>query len=181
MREMRLSNRLVLLIYALLVLALSLLAAALLLGWRIPPVFQVAFRQDSANLWGTLAALLFVTVISCYLIAVALRHHRTDEVVIQETGLGSVEVTSQALEELIKRATRQVRDVRGVRPVLNSDQEGLSVALYLNLNPDCNFPEVTRQVQEGVQSYLEEKSGVRVRQVRVLVESVSLEARSRVE
>jgi uncharacterized alkaline shock family protein YloU len=40
---------------------------------------------------------------------------------------------------------------------------------------------ISQEVQEVVQNYLEEKAGIHVRQVQVLIEGVSSESRARVE
>jgi uncharacterized alkaline shock family protein YloU len=92
-----------------------------------------------------------------------------------------VEIAAAALESLIRRAARDVRDVREVKPVLRTDQDGLVVMLHMNVNPDANLPDISRDVQEIVQEHLEKKAGVQVSKVQVLIQSVAADIRPRVE
>jgi uncharacterized alkaline shock family protein YloU len=120
---------------------------------------------------------------SCYLLVGALttRGKRQSQYLIQQTGLGCVEIAASALENLICRAARQIREIRDVRPVLLQNEDGVLITLHLKVMPEANLPAVTQQVQQAVQGYLEEKAGVRVLQVKVLVDNVEHESRSRVE
>jgi uncharacterized alkaline shock family protein YloU len=74
-----------------------------------------------------------------------------------------------------------VREIREIRPLLRYENGGVAVDLRLNVSPEANLPAVSHDVQEAVQNYLEEKAGIQVRQVQVLIEGVSFESRTRVE
>ena len=61
------------------------------------------------------------------------------------------------------------------------EKEGVAVSLRLNVSPDADLPAISQSVQGVVQNYLEEKAGIHVRQVQVLIENVSFESRARVD
>jgi uncharacterized alkaline shock family protein YloU len=180
---MRLPYRFFLVIQALVVLIFTAFGLALLYGWSQPVGYLKDFTTVPANRWGLLAVGIILILISLYLIIAAFRASGggRQAIIIQETGLGRVEIAAEAVEDLICRASRQLREIREVRPVLQVNIDGLTITLHLNVIPDADLPVVTKEVQQIVQQYLEEKAGVRVLQIMVRVDSVSLGNRPRVE
>ncbi len=147
----------------------------------LPWSYIESFLGVSENRWGLGVGSGLVLLAALKAASTLLRPRRRREVVVQETGDGRIEITLPALEDLVRRAARQVREVREVRPRLRGSGEGLKVLLHVGLSPDAVIPAVSQQVQEIVRDYLEQKAGVRVLQVQVLVDDVSFEARARVE
>lgn len=181
MKYARLTYRILLAVYSLIVLICAAIALALLFGWVFPYSMISVFKTDPAIRWGAIATSVFLLIMSFQLFSTAISKRREQKIIIQETGLGRIEIAASALENLIRRAARQVRDIREVRPVLRYDREGLGIFLHLNVNPEAHLPSITQEIQQIVQDYLEKKAGVRVVQVGVRVESVSVEPRLRVE
>jgi uncharacterized alkaline shock family protein YloU len=170
-----------LIIFALIIIFISGCALAVALDW-IQPLDQVnTFLAVSGNRWGTAVGSAFLLLLALWALVTTIRVPRERDVVIHESGLGSVEIAAAALESLIRRAARDVRDVREVKPVLRTDQDGLVVMLHMNVNPDANLPDISRDVQEIVQEHLEKKAGVQVSKVQVLIQSVAADIRPRVE
>jgi uncharacterized alkaline shock family protein YloU len=179
---MRLIYRVLLMIIALVMLIFTVLAASVALGWYQPLQMLPSSLQVPENRWGVVAVATLLFLISGYLLLGASPHRQDDRwYAIQETELGAVEISSSALEDLICRAARQVREIWEVRPVLRRVEGGISILLHLKSMPEANLPEVTNNVQHAVQSFLEGHAGVRVLQVEVRIDSVSLEHRARVE
>ncbi|NPV28537.1 MAG: alkaline shock response membrane anchor protein AmaP [Firmicutes bacterium] len=178
---MRLPYRFLLVVYSLIMIILAGFAISLALGWTEPFYFLPGFFTVPANRWGVGIVSFFLLLMAFQLLLVVLRGQREHEITVQETGLGRIEIAAPALENLIRRAARQIRDVREVKPVLRYSRDGLAVFLNLNVNPEANLPAVSQTVQQVIQDYLEEKAGIRVLQVRVRIGSVSLEQRARVE
>lgn len=140
-----------------------------------------AFLAVPVNTWGLIAGSVLVLLFALWALIDVMRGPSESDVIIHESGLGRVEITDSALENVIRRAARNVREVREVKPMLRTDRDGLVVKLYLNVNPDANLPEVSKLVQEIVQEQLEKKVGVQVSKVEVLIRSVATEVRPRVE
>ncbi|MGB9792086.1 MAG: alkaline shock response membrane anchor protein AmaP [Thermacetogeniaceae bacterium] len=173
--------RILLVLYSIIVLFCAGVAIALLLGWTYPLSMISVFQADSSSRWGAIAISGFLVIMSFQLLAYATARQHEQKIIIDETRLGRIEIAASAIESLIRRAARQVRDIREVRPVLRYEQEGLGLFLHLSVNPEAHLPSVTQEIQQIVQEYLEEKAGVRVLQVDVRVENVSVEPRPRVE
>lgn len=176
------AHRFLSVIFAIITIVFAGLVLALALGWTIPQDYLQSVLSVSDNRWiiGIVSGL--VILLALYLIGVASRGAgKSRELLIQDTSLGRVDISVPALEDLIRRASRQVREIREIRPVLHHEKDGVAVALHLNVSPDANIPVITQEVQEAVKNYLEEKAGIHVLQVQVLIASVSFESRARVE
>lgn len=169
-------------IFALLAIIFAGLVLSLVLGWMIPQQYLQSLLLISDNRWiiGIVSGLVILLALGLIVAAGrGPRHYR--ELMIQDTGLGRVDISVPALEDLIRRASRQVREIREIRPLLRYEKDGVVVSLHLNVSPEAKLPVISQEVQEAVKNYLEEKAGIHVIQVQVLVASVSFESRTRVE
>jgi uncharacterized alkaline shock family protein YloU len=176
------AHRLLSVIFAILVIACAGIALALALGWVIPQGYLQSFLAITENRWITGIISVLVILLALNLIIAAGRSsHRYRELMIQDNTYGRVDISVPALEDLIRRASRQIREIREIKPLVHYERDSIAVDLRLNVSPDANLPLISQEVQEVVQNYLEEKAGIHVRQVQVLIEGVSFESRSRVE
>ncbi len=170
-----------LIIFALITIFVSGSVLAVTMGWVQLLEQANAFLAVADNRWGVLAVSVFALLLSLWAVVTAVQVPRERDLVIDQSGLGSVGITATALENLIRRAVRDLRDIREVKPVLRSDAEGLVVTLQLNVNPDATLPDISREAQQIVQEHLESKAGIQVSKVKVLIQSVSADVRPRVE
>jgi uncharacterized alkaline shock family protein YloU len=169
-------------VFAILGIVFAGIVLALTLGWVIPQEYVLSFMVITDNRWIIGVGCVLVILLAINLIVVACRGpRRYRELMIQETGFGRVDISAPALEDMIRRASRQVREIREIQPVLHYEKDGMTIDLNLNVSPDTNIPAISREVQEVVQHYLEEKAGINVRQVQVLIKGVSFESRAKVE
>jgi amino acid transporter len=169
-------------IFAILGIALAAIVLALALGWVIPQTYLQSFLSIPNNIWIIGLASGVVILLGLLLIAMSLQgERRPRELLIETAALGRVEISATALHDMVLRASRHIREIREIRPVLRYEKDGVAVTLYLKVNPDANVPEVSRALQQEVQNYLEEKAGIHVNRLQVMVEGVSYEARTKVE
>jgi len=169
-------------IFAILGIVFAAVLLALALGWVIPQAYLQSFLSISNNLWIIGVASGVVILLGLLLIAMSLQgERRPRELLIENAALGRVNISATALHDMVLRSSRHIREIREIRPVLRYEREGVAVTLHLKVNPDSNIPEVARELQKEVQNYLEEKAGIHVNQLQILVEGVPYEARARVE
>ncbi len=169
-------------IFAILAMFFAVIVLALALGWATPQEYVQVFPAIMDNRWIVGVVCVLVILLALGLIMAAARGpRRYRELMIQETEYGRVDISASALEDMIRRASRQIREIREVKPGLRYGRDGVTVNLRLNVNPEADLPVISQSIQGVVQNYLEEKAGIHVRQVQVLIESVSFESRARVE
>lgn len=180
---MRPAYRLLSVIFAILALIFAAILLALALGWVIPQAYLQSILSLYDNRWIVGIASGVVILLALLLIAMGGAHGRPRfrELLIQDSALGRVDISEAALQDMVLRTARHIREIRDIKSFLRHEREGLAVTLHLKVHPDANIPELSQEVQLDVQKCLEEKAGIHVQNVQVLVEGVSYEHRSKLE
>ncbi len=178
---MKFFERLLLVVYALVLVALSLLALIMAAGWTTPiDYLQFAFSHTNTR-WavGIVSALLLLVGLNLLFV----NFHRRPGLpsVVHHTELGEIRVSITALENLVHRAARKVAGVKEIKPRIRPTGEGVMVLLEAVFLPDQNIPEISQQLQQQVKDYLQEAAGLDIIEVKVMVQNVSHEAKVRVE
>lgn len=91
---------------------------------------------------------------------------------ITEGDLGQVEITIDALKNMIRGIATQQDEVENVKTEIKAGEEGVHIILSGQVPPSVVIPEVTARLQRLVKSYIEDTTGVNVLDVKVLIENV---------
>jgi len=167
---MDLLYRFVVFVMAILLMFISLLTAIYCLGFTGPEMLPDLVRL-LYNRWepGIIFLLLFITG-SWMIYPFFVRERNTTVIDISE--LGEVDITVEALDNLVNTVALQQEGVLEIRNRMRATEDGLSISLTEKVNPGIPIPEITRNLQLLVKSYIEDTTGVTVKEVRVLVESI---------
>lgn len=92
---------------------------------------------------------------------------------INQTELGMVDITLDAVDKLVKGVAMQQEGVNEIETHLKTSEKGLHIHLSGKVEPDIPIPNLTKDLQLIVKSYIEDTTGVTVEEVRVLVKSIS--------
>jgi len=173
------------LIYAILVLLLIVAAAVAFLGslGLIPDLganLNRAFTDPSIRWIMALVAGVLI-IVGVYLLGMAVRRDQGGSAVVTQTSLGDISITLNAFESLVRRAAKQVDGVRDLKPFVHSGRDGISINLRAVTLPDVSIPRVSDELQETVKRQVEALTGVNVQEVRVVIEDISYDIRTRVE
>lgn len=166
----RIRDRIALAIYALFGVC-----AALAIGY----IFVVVERNAvSIVLLGGLAASVILLVYSLCMLRLALRRKpRKDKtsVTVQNTdqGNGEVRVSVQALDALVKQAIMgHTEGVTDIKTSIVNHEDSISVKIEMSLNGDVHIPNITMLLQSTIKSFIEEFSGIAVRDVSIMVNTI---------
>ncbi len=146
-------------------------------GWTEPLALVQRALADPNGRWtiGVLASLFFIVAVR--FIYYGFSRQNPMETVVHETALGEVRISLRAIENLVKKVTRQVKGVRDVRAWVYALQGGVGVRLRTWVSPESNIPEVSEQIQRTVRSYVKNVVGVEANEVRLFVENITNEVR----
>lgn len=168
-------------IYSLLFAILALVVMLLALGWQQPlHYFQALLAQEQTR-WIIAAVAAVVFLIAVRLLFGSLGSPPATQATVQSTGLGEVNITVSALENMVRRSLHNMAGVFQVRPQIKCNSEGIAVFVKVQLAPEMNIPQTTSQIQSAIKEYLETYTGMKLLEARVLVEDAPQEARGRVE
>jgi len=130
-------------------------------------------RQVSAIVFGIACGIIFVSFMLENLIYG--RRRRERNIAFNNAG-GPVAVSLSALEDLIKRLTTQVEEIKEIRPTVLAIKKGLDIDIKLILRAEANIPDLTNRLQELVRRKIEEAIGMEGKiNIRIHVIKISLE------
>jgi len=174
--KMKIADRIMLALYAVLgVLALAILCACVL--W--PEVYVINLANMLIGMCSTengkiVGCVLIAVLIAglVHLIAVAFRKDvrgPKSSVSVQNTDSGAVRVSVQAMDSLVRRAIGEQEGVLGVKSKIVNHDDSITVHIDMALAMDSHIPNITMMMQRRIKRYIEETSGIAVREVIVLV------------
>ena len=73
---------------------------------------------------------------------------------------GQVTISLAAVEDLIKRLTRGMPEIKEIRPDVIATKKGIRVDMRLILASEVNIPELTSRLQETVKSKVQDTLGI---------------------
>lgn len=171
---MAIIDRIILLIYTLLLIILS--VGVILISLRLIPLELVWTTLAAAyGQWeAALAAGVFLLV-SLRLLLASFRSEssHSKEAIVHHTEMGDVQITLDAVKNLVEKTARQTRGVRDVKVYIRQHQEGLKVQLRMVASPESNVPSVSAEVQQRVHEYIKNTVGIELTDIHILVENIS--------
>ncbi|MBN1527252.1 MAG: alkaline shock response membrane anchor protein AmaP [Candidatus Omnitrophica bacterium] len=111
---------------------------------------------------------LLLILISLMVTRITIGKMQRERTIAFENQDGQVTISLAAIEDFIKRAARQMPEIKDLRPSVRAEKKGISVIARVTLFSDINIPETTEKIQSIVKSRvqemlgLEEKTTVRV-------------------
>lgn len=176
-------DRTLLAVYSLSIMALFLLVALMAAAARTSPLdwLSVALVHPNMRIYVGVTALVYLLVSLKFFIGSIAGRREPVQAVIHDNALGQVRVSTEALENLVHKAASQVRGVYEVRPRVACRPEGVVVSVRAAVTPDISIPQVSEEIQTRVRDYVTEVAGVNVADIRIFVDNISSELKSRVQ
>lgn len=171
-------DRIILTIYTFLLAFLSL--GVILIALRLIPLDIVWTSVASMyGQWeaGLVAAVFFL--VSIRLLLAGLRSRRGKNAIIHHNEMGDVHISIGAVENLVEKAARHVRGVRGIKVAAEHTAGGLKLRLKAIISPESNVPTVTAEIQKRVNEYIQNTVGIELTDMHVYVENISNDFKSK--
>ena len=175
--KMKFGHRLLLALYALLGLCA---VAVVALRLFMPEMFE-RFTGEAARLFERLRFLpyLLLAVLAIWSVGMFLLAFRRDRrkkdrsnVSIQNTEDGAVLVSVEAIETLVKEAIGQSDEVLEVKSRVINHEDSITVTVRMVMSTNAHIPNITMLMQRNIKRYIEEYSGIAVREVIITVTEV---------
>ena len=102
-------------------------------------------------------------------------------VVVRQSEVGSVEITLSAIDTLVQKCARGFSEVRDcISNITVTQFSDIVILIRLHIMPDTDIPSLTARMQTELKTYVENLSGISVREVKVLVESTGVNPTAKV-
>jgi molybdenum cofactor biosynthesis enzyme MoaA len=130
----------------------------------------------------TLGTALIMLGISFRLLLAGRTSKKPVSTILKTTDLGMIRVSVNTLDTLTQKAVRSFQDVKEVKSMILPEQDGgVRVQLKVTILPDVHMPELTQNIQIRVKEYVEELSGITVKEVQVYIDNLTIAKQNRVE
>lgn len=171
-------DRIILSIYTFLLIFLS--AGVILLSLRLIPLEWVG--TSLSYIYGQWEVALVGGVfllVSVRLLYAGLRSRRGRNAIIHHNDMGDVHISLDAVENLVEKTARHIRGVRGVKVAATYTANGLKVNVRAVVSPESSVPAVTAEMQQRVQEYIGKTVGIELAEMKIFVENISNEFKSK--
>lgn len=179
---MGLFDRIILALYTFILTILSLAVTVVALK-LVPMVWVEQSMQFVYGRWEAAAVGIIFLIISLRLLYFGLvrRDRNKNRAVVVGNALGELRISFAAIESLIFKVANQQAGVKNVQTTIKDGAEGIYITLKLVVSPDINIPDLSSNIQTNVREYLAEIAGVSVKETKVLVENINIDAGLRIK
>jgi len=118
----------------------------------------VQYNTNSRIIIGLLGLLLIL--ISFSFAQLILGRFQREKIIAFATSSGEVTIALSAVEDLIKRLTGFIPEIRELRPDVIATKKGINVDLRVILKSEANIPEMTARLQEITRAKIQEVLGI---------------------
>jgi len=182
--KMKLLDRILLTLYSLVILVLSL--GLLGVSLRFIRMGNIASAINNLEYgWpfvlATLIASLFFIFTSLRFLTAGFLRSKPSSTLLKATDLGMIRVSISTLDTLAQKAVRSFNEVKDVKSMIIPEQNGIVTMLNIIIMPDVKMPDLTQKIQQHVKEYVEDLSGITVREVQVYIDNLLTSQRNRVE
>ncbi len=101
--------------------------------------------------------LIFINIM---VVQIAMGKIQRERTIAFENPDGQVTISLTAIEDFIKRALKQLPEVKELRPSVRAGKKGIVIVNKVTLFSDINIPETTEKIQNIVKSRVQDMLGV---------------------
>jgi len=103
---------------------------------------------------------ILLVFISLMVVQVTMGKIQREKTIAFENPDGQVTISLSAIEDFIKRALKQLPEVKELRPSVRAGKKGISIVNRVTLFSDINIPETTEKIQNIVKTRVQDMLGV---------------------
>ncbi|SHK06843.1 alkaline shock response membrane anchor protein AmaP [Desulforamulus aeronauticus] len=175
-------DRGLLIIYTVVTTVLSSLLLMIISGWWQQPLYflwQGPYVYNGQLYLALIFGVLLLIGLRLFWVSLT-RRNNSGKAVVHDYKLGQVRISVLAIENLVKKAVGQMSGIKEVKPRVVEHKKGMGLHIRAVVTPDISIPEVSREIQQKVQEYLAQTTGITVSEIKVIVDNIST-TRPRVE
>jgi uncharacterized alkaline shock family protein YloU len=120
-------------------------------------------------------------LISLMFLLSGVKSGRDKRAVSKHTNIGEIKISLDTIENIALAASRKLSGVRETKAYISRIQDNVSILIKAVVLPDINIPVLSEDMQVKVKKSVEECSGVKVSEVKILIDNLHSGYKSRVE
>jgi uncharacterized alkaline shock family protein YloU len=143
-------------------------------------VRYILFNSRTAPILLFLIAFVFFALSITFLLS-GVRSNKDKKAVSKHTNIGEIKISLDTVENLSLAASRRLNGVKDSKAYVLKHEDSVSVIIKVVVLPDINIPLLSEDLQVKVKRSVEDSSGIKVSDVKVLVDNIYTGYKSRVE
>lgn len=142
---------------------------------------ETVLTSRPASAMMVVVGLIFFALSLTFLLS-GIGNNKDKRVVSKYTNIGEIKISLDSIESIALAASRKLIGIRETKTyVVRTADEGVIITVKVVVLPDTNIPALSEDIQAKVKSSVEESAGIKVNNVRVLVEDIYTGSKSRVD
>lgn len=109
------------------------------------------------------------------------RVNKDKKAVSKHTNIGEIKISLDTLENIALAASKKLTGVKESKASVCKVEDGVNIAVKAVMMSDVNIPTLSEDIQVKVKKSVEDSTGIKVNDVKVIVESVYTGYKARVE
>ena len=118
-----------------------------------------------------LTALVFFALSIMFLLS-GVKSNKDKKAVSKHTNIGEIRISLNSIENIAISASKKSNGVRESKTLVKKAEDGVEIEVRIVVMPDMSIPTISEEVQARVKKSVEDYSGIEVKQVKVVVDSI---------
>ncbi len=116
-------------------------------------------------------ALIFFALSLVFLFS-GFKSNKDKKAVSKHTNIGEIRISLNSIENIALSASKKTAGVKESKTLVKKVEDGVDIEVHIVVMPELSIPVISEDVQGRVKKAVEEASGIFVKQVKVIVESI---------
>lgn len=116
-------------------------------------------------------ALIFFALSLMFLLS-GVKSNKDKKAVSKHTNIGEIRISLNSIENIAINASKKAGGVRESKTLVKKAEDGVNIEVRIVVMPDLSIPVISEDVQVRVKKAVEDASGIIVKQVKVIVDSI---------
>ena len=182
---MNLLFRILLTIYAFSLMVISLIASSITIKPEIFNHISDFLTFDVLNNNNSRIIMFIITIIflglSIMFLFSGFKSEKDKKAVSKYTNIGEIKISLHSIESIALNASRKLLGVKETKAYVTKLDDSVSISIKAIILTDVNIPVLSEDIQVKVKNSVEETTGIKVNDVKVVVDNIYTGYKSRVE
>ena len=116
-------------------------------------------------------ALVFFALSLIFLLS-GVKSNKDKKAVSKHTNIGEIRISLNSIENIAHNASKNAVGVKDSKTLVKKAEDGVMIEVRMVVMPEMSIPTISEDVQNRVKKAVEEASGIIVKNVKVIVDSI---------
>ena len=116
-------------------------------------------------------ALIFFALSLMFLLS-GIKSNKDKKAVSKHTNIGEIKISINSIENIALNASKKAGGIKESKTLVKKAEDGVDIDVRVVVMPDLSIPAISEDVQSRVKKSVEDASGISVKHVKVIVESI---------